>query len=256
MDFFKTFIFLFLLYWMFISTSSMVGVRSIFEILCVVLLFTGAVIGLLAFFMMSGIASYMSVVASYSMLIVGISLFFGFALHNVYNSRKMDGSLNSKMNWFGKIIVDVLPFLLMAMNLGYLLYLITANKSIVTSPNINNDYIIFSKIFIILTIIQTSMIYYGINSSKTGAVEPLYNALLILMCVVCFYIIRIIKIVIVDYPVDCITCQTPSPAQPSTTSTSSSSPSTSLSTSLSKSIASTSNTLSTASNSLSTSSSS
>jgi len=247
MDFFKTFIFLFLLYWMFISTSSMVGVRSIFEILCVVLLFTGAVIGLLAFFMMSGIASYMSVVASYSMLIVGISLFFGFALHNVYNTRKMDGSLNSKMNWFGKIIVDVLPFLLMAMNLGYLLYLITANKSIVTSPNINNDYIIFSKIFIILTIIQTSMIYYGINTSKTGAVEPLYNALLILMCVVCFYIIRIIKIVIVDYPVDCITCQTPPPAQPSTTSSSSS---TSLSTSLSKSITSTSNTLSSTSSSI------
>lgn len=248
MDYFKTFIFLFLLYWMFISTSSMVGVRSVFEILCVVLLFTGAVIGLLAFFMMTGIASYMSVVASYSMLIVGISLFFGFALHNVYNTRKMDGSLNSKMNWFGKIIVDVLPFLLMAMNLGYLLYLITANKSIVTSPNINNDYIIFSKIFIILTIIQTSMIYYGINTSKTGAVDPLYNALLVLMCVVCFYIIRIIKIVIVDYPVDCITCQTPAPppTQPSSTSTS-------LSTSLSNSISSTSNTLSSTSSSLSSS---
>ena len=247
MDYFKTFIFLFLLYWMFISTSSMVGVRSIFEILCVVLLFTGTVIGLLAFFMMTGIASYMSVVASYSMLIVGISLFFGFALHNVYNTRKMDGSLNSKMNWFGKIIVDVLPFLLMAMNLGYLLYLITANKSIVTSPNINNDYIIFSKIFIILTIIQTSMIYYGINTSKTGAVDPLYNALIVLMCVVCFYIVRIIKIVIVDYPVDCITCQTPPPAQPSSTS------STSLSTSLSNSISTTSNSVSSASSSLSSS---
>lgn len=248
MDFFKTFIFLFLLYWMFISTSSMVGVRSIFEILCVVLLFTGAVIGLLAFFIMTGMASYMSIVASYSLLIVGISLFFGFTLHNIYNTRKMDGSLNSKMNWFGKIIVDVLPFLLMAMNLGYLLYLITANKSIVTSPNINNDYIIFSKIFIILTIIQTSMIYYGINTSKTGGVDPLYNALLVLMCVVCFYIIRIIKIVIVDYPVDCITCQTPAPppTQPSSTSSS-----TSLSTSLSNSISSTSNTLSSTSSSMS-----
>ena len=248
MDFFKTFIFIFLLYWMFISTSSMVGVRSIFEILCVVLLFTGTVIGLLAFFMMTGMASYMSVVASYSMLIVGISLFFGFALHNIYNTRKMDGSLNSKMNWFGKIIVDVLPFLLMAMNLAYLLYLITANKSIVTSPNINNDYIIFSKIFIILTIIQTSMIYYGINTSKTGAVDPLYNALIVLMCVVCFYIVRIIKIVIVDYPVDCITCQTPAPAQPSSTSSSTSS---SLSTSLSNSMASTSKSLSSTSSSIS-----
>lgn len=218
MGFFKTFIFIFLLYWMFISTSSMVGVRSIFEILCVVLLFTGAVIGLLAFFMMSGITSYMSVVASYSMLIVGISLFLGFVLHNIYTTRKMSGSMNGKMNWFGKIIVDVLPFLLMAMNLGYLLYLITVNKSIVTSPNINNDYATFSKIFIILTIIQTSMIYYGINTSTTGAVDPLYNALLVLMCVVCFYIIRIIKIVIVDYPVDCITCSLPAPAQPSSTS--------------------------------------
>ena len=223
MEFFKTFIFLFLLYWMFISTSSMVGVKSIFEILCVVLLFTGAVTGLLAFFMMSGITSYMTTVASYSLLIVGISLFFGFALHNIYTTRKMNSSMNDKMNWFGKIIVDVLPFLLMAMNLGYLLYLITANKSIVTSANINNDYVIFSKIFIILIIVQTSMIYYGINTSTTGAVEPLYNALLVLMCVVSFYIIRIIKIVIVDYPVDCITCSSPSPGQPSSTTTPSSS---------------------------------
>jgi len=217
--FFKTFIFLFLLYWMFISTSSMVGVKSIFEILCVVLLFTGAVIGLIAFFMMAGTSSYMSVVASYSLLIIGTSLLFGFALNNIYNARKMNSNMNSKANWLSKVIVEILPYILMVFNLGYLLYLITVNKTIITSGNINNDYNIFSKIFIILTIVQTSVIYYGINTSTNGLMNPVYNALLVLMCIVNFYIIRIIKIVVVDYPVDCITCPLPPPAQPSSTTT-------------------------------------
>ena len=223
MSFFKTFIFLFLLYWMFISTSSMVGAKSIFEILCVVLLFSGAIAGLIAFFMMTGASAYMTVVASYSLLIVGISLLFGFILHNIYNARKMSSGVNSKINWLGRVIVLVLPFLLMVLNLGYLLYLITVNKSIITSGNINNDYNIFSKIFIILTIIQTSLIYYGINTSSNGIINPLYNAFLVLISIVNFYIIRIIKIVIVDYPVDCITCPLPPLAQASTTSSSSSS---------------------------------
>jgi len=222
MSFFKTFIFLFLLYWMFISTSSMVGTKSIFEILCVVLLFSGSITGLIAFFMMGvGSSSYMTVVASYSLLIVGISLLFGFVLHNIYNVRKMSSGANSKINWLGRVIVLVLPFFLMVLNLGYLLYLITVNKSIVTSGNINNDYSIFSKIFIILTIIQTSLIYYGINSSTNGIINPLYNAFLVLISIVNFYIIRIIKIVIVDYPVDCITCPLP-PTVPVSTTTSSS----------------------------------
>jgi hypothetical protein len=197
----------------------MVGVKSIFEILCVVLLFTGAVIGLIAFFMMAGTSSYMSVVASYSLLIIGTSLLFGFALNNIYNARKMNSNMNSKANWLSKVIVEILPYILMVFNLGYLLYLITVNKTIITSGNINNDYNIFSKIFIILTIVQTSVIYYGINTSTNGLMNPVYNALLVLMCIVNFYIIRIIKIVVVDYPVDCITCPLPPPAQPSSTTT-------------------------------------
>ena len=92
----------------------------------------------------------------------------------------------------------------MVLNLGYLLYLITVNKAIITSGNVNNDYNIFSKIFIILTIIQISMIYYGINTSSSGTFIPIYNALLVLISIVNFYIIRVIKIVIVDYPVDCL----------------------------------------------------
>jgi len=227
MGFFKTFIFLFLLYWMFTSTSSIVGVRSIFEILCVLLLFTGAVTGLLAFFMMSGNTSYMSVVASYSLLIVGTSLLFGYVLHNLYNINK--NGLNGKKEGLIKILfIYVVPFFLMVLNLGYLLYLITANKSIVTSGNLNNDYSIFSKIFIILTIIQTSMLYYSINTSKNGKImNPVYNSLIVLISIINFYIIRIIKIVIVDYPVDCITCPLPPQPQPSSTTSSSSTTSTS-----------------------------
>jgi len=198
----------------------MVGVRSIYEILCVVLLFTGAVIGLLAFFMMAGNTSYMSVVASYSLLIVGTSLLFGYTLHNLYNINK--NGLNEKKESLVKILfLYVVPFILMVLNLGYLLYLITVNKSIVTSGNLNNDYSIFSKIFIILTIIQTSMLYYSINTSKNGKIiNPVYNSLIVLISVINFYIIRIIKIVIVDYPVDCITCPLPPQAQPSSTTTS------------------------------------
>jgi hypothetical protein len=130
----------------------------------------------------------------------------------------MSSGVNSKINWLGRVIVLALPFILMVLNLGYLEYLITVNKSIITSGNVNNDYNIFSKIFIILTIIQTSLIYYGINSSTNGVINPLYNAFLVLISIVDFYIIRIIKIVLVDYPVDCITCPLPPPAQVSTTS--------------------------------------
>lgn len=221
MGFFKTFIFLFLVYWMFTSTSSMVGVKSIYEILCVVFLFTGALIGLIAFFMMSGNTSYMSVVASYSLLIVGASLLFGYTLHNIYNFNK--NALNDKkVGIVHTFFIYVFPFILMVLNLGYLLYLITVNKSIITSGNLNNDYSIFSKIFIILTILQTSMLYYSINTSKNGQMNPVYNSLIVLMSIVNFYIIRIIKIVIVDYPVDCITCPLPPPAQSSSTTTTSS----------------------------------
>lgn len=224
MGFFKTFIFLFLLYWMFTSTSSMVGVKSIYEILCVVLLFSGALTGLIAFFMMSGTTSYMSVVASYSLLIVGTSFLFGYTLHNLYNYNKV----NEKKESLVRILfLYVVPFILMVLNLGYLLYLITVNKSIVTNTNINNDYSIFSKIFIILTILQTSMLYYSINTSKNGKISnPMYNSLIVLMSIVNFYIIRIIKIVIVDYPVDCITCPLPPQAQPSSTTSSTTSSST------------------------------
>jgi len=219
MGFFKTFILLFLLYWMFTSTSSMVGVRSIFEILCVILIFMGAVTGLLALFMMSGNTSYMSVIASYSLLIVGTSLLFGYTLHNLYNINK-----NGIKEGLVKILfIYVVPFILMVLNLGYLLYLITANNSIVKSGNLNNDYSIFSKIFIILTIIQTSMLYYSINTSKNGKImNPVYNSLIVLISIINFYIIRIIKIVIVDYPVDCITCPLPPQPQPSSTTSSSS----------------------------------
>jgi len=221
-SFFTSFIFLFLLYWMFISASSMVGVRSIFEILCVVILFTGAIVGLISFFIMTATTSYITTVSAYSLLIVGTSLLFGFMLNNIYNYRKNSNSLNGKINWLGQIIVNILPFFLMVLNLGYLLYLITVNKAIITSGNVNNDYNIFSKIFIILTIIQISMIYYGINTSSSGTFIPIYNALLVLISIVNFYIIRVIKIVIVDYPVDCLVnlCST------STTSTTTPTPTT------------------------------
>jgi len=179
----------------------------------------GAVTGLLALFMMSGNTSYMSVIASYSLLIVGTSLLFGYTLHNLYNINK-----NGIKEGLVKILfIYVVPFILMVLNLGYLLYLITANNSIVKSGNLNNDYSIFSKIFIILTIIQTSMLYYSINTSKNGKImNPVYNSLIVLISIINFYIIRIIKIVIVDYPVDCITCPLPPQPQPSSTTSSSS----------------------------------
>jgi hypothetical protein len=193
----------------------MVGIKSVFEILCIVLLFSGSILGLISFFMMTGKSSYISIIASYSLIIVGLSLLFGSTLHNIYNARKMNNNLNSKIDWLGKVMVDVIPFFLMTFNLGYLLYLISVNKSIIISGNINNDYNIFSKIFIIVTIIQTSMIFYGVNKSTTGIINPMYNALLVLMSVINFFIIRIIKIVIVNYPVDCISCPLPTQAQPS-----------------------------------------
>lgn len=204
-NFFKTFIFLFLLYWMFISTSSMVGVRSLFEILCVVLLFSGATVGLVAIFMMNASNSYLTTITGYSLIITGISLLFGFMLHNIFVKNSIGNTISGKMNWLRDIIINILPFIIMAINLGYLIYILSVNKSIVMSGNLSNDYNIFSKIFIILTIIQTSMIYYGINTPDSkGFIPPIYNALLILMSIINMYIIRIIKIVIVDYPVDCV----------------------------------------------------
>lgn len=220
-NFFKTFIFLFLLYWMFISTSSMVGVRSVFEILCVVLLFSGATVGLIAIFLMDASSSYLTTITGYSLIITGVSFLFGFMLHNIYVKNSVGDSLKGKMNWLQVTIINILPFIIMAINLGYLIYILTVNKSIVTSGNLNNDYNIFSKIFIILTIIQTSMIYYGINTPESnGFIAPIYNALLILISIVNLYIIRIIKIVIVDYPVDCIVnlCNGTTPTVSSSTS--------------------------------------
>jgi hypothetical protein len=183
----------------------MVGVRSLFEILCVVLLFSGATVGLIAIFMMNASNSFLTTITGYSLIITGISLLFGFMLHNLYVKNSMGNSLSGKMNWLRDTIINILPFIIMAINLGYLIYILTMNKSIVMSGNLSNDYNIFSKIFIILTIIQTSMIYYGINTPDAkGFIPPIYNALLILISIVNMYIIRIIKIVIVDYPVDCV----------------------------------------------------
>jgi hypothetical protein len=204
---------------MFISTSSMVGVRSIFEILCVVLLFSGATVGLIAIFLMNASNSYLTTITGYSLIITGISLLFGFMLHNIYVKNSISNTLNGKLNWLRDTIINILPFIIMALNLGYLIYILTVNKSIVTSGNLSNDYNIFSKIFIILTIIQTSMIYYGINTPESnGFIAPIYNALLILISIVNLYIIRIIKIVIVDYPVDCVVnlCNNNSPSTSTT----------------------------------------
>jgi hypothetical protein len=199
----------------------MVGVRSIFEILCVVLLFSGATVGLISLFLMNASSSYLTTITGYSLIVTGISLLFGFMLHNIYMKNKIGNTLNGKMNWLQQIIISTLPFILMALNLSYLIFILSANKSIVTSGNLSNDYNIFSKIFIILTIIQTSMIYYGINApDSNGIIPPIYNALLVLISIVNLYIIRIIKIVIVDYPVDCVVNLCNNTSTPSSTSTS------------------------------------
>ena len=216
---------------MFISASSMVGVRSMFEILCVVLLFSGATVGLIAIFIMDASSSYLTTITGYSLIITGVSFLFGFMLHNIYVKNTVGNTLKGKMHWLRDTIINILPFIIMALNLGYLIYILSVNKSIVTSGYLNNDYNIFSKIFIILTIIQSSMIYYGINTPESnGFIAPIYNALLILISIVNMYIIRIIKIVIVDYPVDCITnlCNgTPPTVGLSTTTTTSTSTTTS-----------------------------
>lgn len=132
----------------------------------------------------TGETTFGSLLAAYSTMILGIIMIMVVIINGL-----LEGIPNNQSIF--KTILSVLfttgPFLLMLAVIGVILYLTIMYKNIIESGHVADSYYTFSKITIVLFLLQIYLLYGGINSEKfntTGNISKVTNSLIYLLSVI------------------------------------------------------------------------
>lgn len=157
-------------------------------------LIIASVIGFLISFFSQGTVSYGSMLAGYSILVLGISMILLILFTQILKVTQND----SAFQIISTILMTSGPFLLMLGIIGFVLYLLIKYKDPINDNHISQSYHTFSNITIILLLIQIYMVYTNIATKEfevSGKMSKVTSSLIYLlgvltgMCSMIMYII-------------------------------------------------------------------
>ena len=132
----------------------------------------------------TGETTFGALIAAYATMIIGILMIMVLITNGL-----LEGISNTQSIF--KTIISVLftigPFLLMLAVIGVILYLTIMYKNVIESGHVSDSYYTFSKITIVLFLLQIYLLYGSINSEKfntTGNISKVTNSLIYLLSVI------------------------------------------------------------------------
>lgn len=143
----------------------------------------GSIISFVIYFITSGNTSLGAMISGYSILILTILMILYLILYNVLQ-------INQNSSFFQSLFSMIFacgPFLLILIIIGFVLYLVIKFKNKILSGHISSGYTTFVNIIIILLLLQTFLIYNGINTDKfetTKTLSKITNSILYLYGVI------------------------------------------------------------------------
>jgi hypothetical protein len=139
-----------------------------------------SVISFIISFFSSGTVSLGSILAGYSLLILGIMMI----LLILFNKILAVTQGQSLFQIIYSIFSFTGPFILMLAIIGFILYLIIFYKQPITEGHVSKSYYTFSNINIILLLLQIYLVYLNIDTDKfetTGKISKVTSSLLYLL---------------------------------------------------------------------------
>ena len=139
-----------------------------------------SVVAFIIGFFSSGNISVDSYITGYSILLLGIMMILIILLNNILKITQ-DQQI---FQLIYTILISTGPFLLMLLNIAFILYLIISYKDKIVENNISKSYHSFSNITIILILIQLYIIYTNIsndNFEKTGKINKVTISIIYLL---------------------------------------------------------------------------
>jgi hypothetical protein len=128
----------------------------------------------------SGANSYNSLIAGYSILILGILMILTIMITKILDLQKS----SSTMQIFLSIIMTLGPFLLMLGIIGFMLFLIIFYKTPILENQVSSSYDTFSNITLVLLLIQVYIVYTNIDTDRfkiNGKISEMASAVLYLL---------------------------------------------------------------------------
>jgi lysylphosphatidylglycerol synthetase-like protein (DUF2156 family) len=157
-------------------------------------LIMASVIGFLISFFSQGTISYGSMLAGYSVLVLGIMMILLILFTQILKVTQNDSAF--QIIW--TIFMTSGPFLLMLSIIGFVLYLLIKYKDPINDNHISHSYHTFSNITIILLLLQIYMVYTNIATKEfevSGKMSKVTSSIIYLLGVltgICSMIMYII----------------------------------------------------------------
>ena len=134
----------------------------------------------------SGANSYNSMIAGYSILILGIIMILTIMITKILDMQKS----SSTMQLFLSIIMTLGPFLLMLGIIGFMLFLLIFYKTPILQNQVSSSYDTFSNITLVLLLIQLYIVYTNIDTDEfkiNGKISQMTSGILYLLGVLSLF---------------------------------------------------------------------
>lgn len=143
-------------------------------------LIMASVISFIISFFSTGDVSYGAILAGYSVLILGVMMILLILFDNTLRVTQND----TIFQIIYALIMASGPFLLMLGVIGFIMYLIIYYQKIINEGHVSQSYYTFSKIAIVLILVQIYIVYTNISNDRfesTGKISKVTSSLIYLL---------------------------------------------------------------------------
>jgi hypothetical protein len=155
--------------------------EQVFQIVYSGLIFVGVILSILSLFA-GGNSTANIFISSYTFIITGVTLLVGFLIHKIINRSDL-----TLFQSFFILLSTTGPFILLLGVLGFTLYLIINFMNQINSGNVASSYKLFSKLSLVLILIQLYITYRGMQTpgfKDNGSISKIYSSFAYLVGVV------------------------------------------------------------------------
>jgi hypothetical protein len=143
-------------------------------------LIMASVISFIISFFSTGDVAYGAILAGYSVLILGVMMILLILFDNTLRVTQNDTTFQI----IYALIMASGPFLLMLGVIGFIMYLIIYYQKIINEGHVSQSYYTFSKIAIVLILVQIYIVYTNISTDRfesTGKISKVTSSLIYLL---------------------------------------------------------------------------
>lgn len=134
-------------------------------------LIIASVVAFIISFFTSAEVSLGAELSGYCVLILGIMMILLILIKNIFKFSKDTSSSQTLMS----ILMNTGPFFLMLGVIGFIMYLLIVYKQRIIDGHVSNSYTTFSKISIVLFLLQIYIVYTNISTDKFESTGKMTN---------------------------------------------------------------------------------